>query len=99
MPTILTERIFEAWFDCSYKSYLLLKGRRGTLTEYEKHAAHANALYEREALARLTAGKQVLRSSQSAFSNRHDNAQLVITKSAKADGLRSGTVVLEKPTR
>jgi predicted RecB family nuclease len=99
MRTILTERIFEAWLNCPYKSYLLFKGRRGTRTEYEKHAAHANALYEREALARLSAGKHVTRSSRSTHSLLQGKAELVILKSATADGLRSDAVVLEKSTR
>ena len=99
MRTIITERILEAWFDCPYKSYLLLKGRRGTRTEYEKHATHANALYEREAFAKLTAGRDVIQSSRSTPSTLHNNAELAIIKSVKADGLRSNTIVLERQTR
>jgi len=99
MQTILTERIFEAWINCPYKSFLLLKGRRGTQSEYEQHATRANALYEREAFDRLIAGKHFIRSSRPTPSTLQDNADLLIIKSVKADGLQSDTVVLERSTR
>jgi hypothetical protein len=77
MRHILTERIFQSSFDCTYKCYLLFNGRRGHISEYERHNHYCNTVYQRAALSTLSSG---------------------VIKRAEADGLRSESVVLARPS-
>ena len=45
MRRVLTERIFDSLFDCTYKCHLLLNGRHGTKTEYEEHTERFNGIH------------------------------------------------------
>jgi predicted RecB family nuclease len=101
MRRVLTERIFDSLFDCTYKCHLLLNGRHGTKTEYEEHTERFNGIYQRAALARLqeiNQDKEILylnKLTPSVQGNAIlDSGQLIIIKHVETNGLRSDSVVL-----
>jgi hypothetical protein len=60
MRHILTERIFESSFDCTYKCHLLFNGRRGDISEYERHNHYSDTVYQRAALSTVSARPMTL---------------------------------------
>jgi predicted RecB family nuclease len=54
MNITLTERILTASLHCTTKCYLLLKGRHGIKSEYERHVDQFDAQYHRAGLAALS---------------------------------------------
>jgi predicted RecB family nuclease len=98
MRHILTERIFQSSFDCTYKCYLLFNGRRGHISEYERHNHYCNTVYQRAALSTLSSGKDTLYSARLTLAALHHRTQFLVIKRAEADGLRSESVVLARPS-
>jgi hypothetical protein len=97
MQQILTERIFESPLDCIYKSRLLLSGKRGNKTEYEKHTDRFAAMYQRAAIARLQEmhpdRKTVYIPRATSGALHSDRRQIQIVRRVKVSGLRSDSVV------
>jgi predicted RecB family nuclease len=97
MRQVLTDRIFKSSLDCMYKCHLLLNGKHGSKTEYEKHTAHFDAMYQRAAIDsfqgtnpdRLTVYIDGL--TPLAL---HNDAQFVIIKRVEVNGLRSDSIVM-----
>jgi predicted RecB family nuclease len=99
MRRILPESIFNSSFDCMYKAYLLLNGRHGDKTEYEKHTEHFDTMYQRAALARLqelNQHKDILHLKNLTPFTSYKSAKLVVVRRVEANGLRSESIVLAR---
>jgi predicted RecB family nuclease len=97
MRRVLTEGIFESSLDCRYKCHLLFNGQRGIKSDYQEHAERLDAMYQREAIARL---QEANHTEPPRYLNKitqsivHDSAYLVVIKRLEVNGLRSDSNVL-----
>ena len=98
MKPLLTERIFNASFDCSTKCYLLLHGRRGKKTEYETHADEFDGIYKQAAMTRLKElNPDTLHLGSLTSSALHGSPRLIITRRVEVNGCQSDSIVLFRP--
>jgi len=92
MERIVTDQIFTSYLDCTYKSFLLVNGQRGSKSEYEEHAERCDRAYTRAALDRIQSGyeagaiRRLTRLTPTAI--RSDD-QFVLVERVEAAGLRS----------
>jgi len=93
----ITEWAFGSYFDCTYKAFLQLHGRKGTATAYEQHRIRLDTAYGTAGTARLEAQcteQEVLRRAQLTPSAAFSGRRLILADRVVADRLTAGPTVL-----
>ena len=98
----VTDHVFTSYLDCAYKAFLLLQGRTGDKTDFERHAGDFDYRYQLAATASVEArfGEQEkLRRARLTDKALNGTHRLILSTRVITDGLATGPFVAIRSTR